>query len=69
MADNDRRDPITDKEKAEGSRENVNVDTGSQLPESSFGESGGGITNRPRDEEQENQDRVPPRGERKHEHE
>lgn len=41
------------KEKAEGSRDNVNVDEG------------GGITNRPLEEEQENQNRVPPRGDAK----
>src|SRR5919199_310004 len=39
------------KEQAEGSRENT--------------ETGGGITNRPLSEEQENQERVPPRGENK----
>jgi hypothetical protein len=36
----------------------------SQLPPESFGE-GGGITNRPIEEETRNQDRVPPRGGRK----
>jgi hypothetical protein len=39
------------KEPAEGSRENTNA--------------AGGITNRPLPEEQENQNRVPPRGENK----
>jgi hypothetical protein len=44
------------KEPAEGSRENVAANAG---------DNAGGITNRPLDEEQENQDRVPPRGETK----
>ena len=38
--------PAANKEKAEGSRDNV----------------GSGITNRPADEERQNQERVPPRG-------
>jgi hypothetical protein len=63
--DEDRPNQASNKEKAEGSRENVNVNPESELPESSFGESGGGITNRPLEEEEQNQDRVPPRGERK----
>jgi hypothetical protein len=42
------------KEPAEGSRETVEAD-----------ENAGGITNRPLDEEQANQERVPPRGENK----
>ncbi|MFN8063302.1 MAG: hypothetical protein U0P82_00780 [Vicinamibacterales bacterium] len=46
-------------EKAEGSRENLNVDAPAQ--------SGGGITNRPLEEEQEEQSEVPPRGQRKDE--
>ena len=41
------------KEKAEGSRENTNTAQGA------------GITNRPRAEEEDNQERVPPRGEAK----
>jgi hypothetical protein len=60
--DEDRPNQASNKEPAEGSRENVNTN---DLPESSFGESGGGITNRPLEEEEENQERVPPRGERK----
>ena len=45
----------SNKEKAEGSRENAQ---GSR-------ENAGGITNRPLEEERENQERVPPRGEAK----
>ncbi len=43
-------------EKAEGSRENVNIPTGDQ---------GGGITNRPLQQERREQQSVPPRGENK----
>jgi hypothetical protein len=41
----------SNKEKAEGSRENTN--------------DGGGISNRPREEEQERQENLPPRGQSK----
>jgi hypothetical protein len=51
--DQDTPNEASNKEKAEGSRENTG------------GERGGGISNRPLDEEVENQDRVPPRGESK----
>jgi len=43
--------PAANKEQAEGSRENTNA--------------AGGITNRPLAEEEDNQERVPPRGEAK----
>jgi hypothetical protein len=44
-------------EQAEGSRENVNVDSGS-----SDRDDAGGITNRPLGRDHEEQDQLPPRG-------
>jgi hypothetical protein len=54
-------------EKAEGSREETDRGVGSEVPPEAFGEQeeGGGISNRPIDEEMERQERVPPRGERR----
>jgi hypothetical protein len=46
------------KEQAEGSRDNVNVEDGSA-------QEGAGITNRPLEREQQEQENVPPRGESK----
>lgn len=59
--------PASQKEKAEGSRENTNAPRGGELPPESFGEGGqgGGISNRPIGEEQGRQQNVPPRGERR----
>jgi hypothetical protein len=60
--------PASAKEKAEGSRENTSAPRGGELPPESFGEGGGeggGISNRPVGEEQERQQHVPPRGERR----
>lgn len=59
--------PASEKEKAEGSRENANAPRGGELPPESFGEGGdgGGISNRPVGEEQGRQANVPPRGERR----
>jgi hypothetical protein len=58
MADQDIPSRASNMEKAEGDREDA--------PESRYEESGGaGITNRPMDEEIENQKEVPPRGESK----
>lgn len=49
-----RPNQAANKEPAEGSRETAQTN-----------EEGSGITNRPRSEEEANQDRVPPRGDRK----
>jgi hypothetical protein len=66
-----RDDRKSEMEPAEGSRANTNVGGPSELPPESFGErgsdEGGGISNRPIGEEQERQDNVPPRGERRDE--
>lgn len=64
--------PASQKEKAEGSRENSNAPRGGELPPESFGEGGGeggGISNRPIGEERGRQQNVPPRGERREEQE
>jgi hypothetical protein len=90
----DESNPKSRMEKAEGSRDNVNVDDemagnqggrgtstlhrdressrdDSELPPESFGQGerghdqGGGISNRPVDEEQGRQENLPPRGERR----
>jgi hypothetical protein len=53
MNEQDTPNQAANKEPAEGSRETAGADEG------------GGITNRPRSEEEENQERVPPRGENK----
>jgi hypothetical protein len=63
-----RPNPASEKEPAEGSRENTNAPRGGELPPESFGEGdheGGGISNRPIGEEQGRQEQVPPSGERK----
>jgi hypothetical protein len=58
MADQDTPTRSSNMEKAEGDRDDA--------PESRYDERGGaGITNRPLDEEVENQKEVPPRGESK----
>ena len=58
MADQDIPTRASNMEKAEGDRDDA--------PESRYDERGGaGITNRPLDEEVENQKEVPPRGESK----
>jgi hypothetical protein len=49
------------KEKAEGSRDNVNT-TGRNDATNTAGASGGGITNRPLEEEEHEQEQLPPRG-------
>jgi hypothetical protein len=49
-----------DREPAEGSRDNVNIEQ-----PSTGSERGGGITNRPIEEEQREQQNLPPRGEAK----
>jgi hypothetical protein len=59
--DQDRPNRESNMEPAEGARDNAR---GSELPPESFGE-GGGITNRPIEEETRNQEQVPPRGQRK----
>ena len=64
--------PASRKEQAEGSRENTNPPRGGELPPESFGEGGGqggGISNRPIGEEQERQQNLPPRGERRRDEE
>lgn len=54
-------------EKAEGLRENVNLDDQQDRHQASGHQSAGGITNRPLDEEEAEQAEVPPRGLRKDE--
>jgi hypothetical protein len=49
------------KEKAEGSRENVNAGASDDATNTA-GANGGGITNRPLDEEEQEQEQLPPRG-------
>ena len=56
-------DTPSDKEQAEGSRETVKGDIAGQTDNGP--DSGGGITNRPLEEERENQAELPPRGEGK----
>ena len=59
MADQDIPTRASNMEKAEGDRD----DTRNDAPEARYGERGGsGITNRPLDEEVENQKDVPARG-------
>ena len=61
MADKDTPNRSSNMEKAEGERR-----TDEDAPESRYEERGGaGITNRPLDEEVENQKDVPPRGQSK----
>lgn len=55
--DQDRPNPASNKEPADGSRANVR------------GDQGGGITNRPRAREEQEQAEVPPRGRTKEEEE
>lgn len=62
MADKDRPNRSSNMEKAEGSRETIEQDIAGEYP---AGESGAGITNRPIDEEMDNQARVPDRGDTK----
>jgi hypothetical protein len=57
MAEEKVPNPASEKEKAEGDR--------STVTDRAVGHEGGGITNRPLDEEQANQDAVPDRGDRK----
>ena len=57
MADQDTPTRASNMEKAEGDRQDG--------PESRYEEGGAGITNRPIDEEVENQKEVPPRGKSK----
>ena len=61
MADQDTPTRSSNMEKAEGDRE----DAPETRPESNYEERGAGITNRPLDEEIENQQDVPARGESK----
>ena len=60
--DQDRPNQNANKEPAEGSRENVR-----EKEKQNEGKQGGGITNRPLAEEQQEQDEVPPRGQTKDE--
>jgi hypothetical protein len=68
---NDRDDATPNRaanvEKAEGSREETESGVGSEVPPEAFGEQeeGGGISNRPLDEEVDRHERVPARGERR----
>jgi hypothetical protein len=73
----DERDQATPKrasrvERAEGSRETPSQGEESGVPPAAFGERGseqaGGISNRPVHEEQERQESLPPRGERRDDH-
>ena len=81
MPEQARPNQSANQEQAEGSRENITgsgaggrdasgptSDRSSQGTTSGFSseDAGGGITNRPLDEEQENQAAVPPRGQNKH---
>jgi hypothetical protein len=59
----ERSNPAFDKEKAEGSRETV--DRALEDQENEAGAKPQGITNRPLEEEQRQQEQVPPRGTRK----
>jgi hypothetical protein len=68
--DRDRATPnrASNMEKAEGSREKTEQGVGSEVPPEAFGEGnhdGGGISNRPIEEEESRQDRLPPRGQRR----
>ena len=63
--DQNRTNPAANKEKAEGSRENAGA--GAQGESTRRHYQPGGITNRPLDEERENQEEVPPRGRHKDE--
>ncbi len=54
-------------EKAEGSRENLNDSPGRGREQMADNDNAGGITNRPLDEEDQEQDELPPRGSRKDE--
>jgi hypothetical protein len=69
MADQDIPSRASNMEKAEGDRDNARGDRDNapeSRPESGYaGRGGAGITNRPIDEEVENQKDVPPRGEAK----
>lgn len=61
MADQDMPSRASNMEKAEGDRRNDD-----DAPENRYDDRGGaGITNRPLDEEVENQEEVPPRGKSK----
>jgi hypothetical protein len=73
-AEHDRPNRQSNTEKAEGSRENqegretATADEGGELTEEAVGQpddQAGGISNRPFDEEQERQEPLPPRGERR----
>jgi hypothetical protein len=66
MADQDTPTRSSNMEKAEGDRDTVTDTDTSRRSEWGEGTSeGGGITNRPLGEEVENQQEVPPRGDRK----
>lgn len=70
-AEHDQTTPnrASNKEKAEGSRDRTSQGGSSEVPPAAFGEKGSeqgsGISNRPIDEEQERQENLPPRGERR----
>ncbi len=72
MSEQSRPNRAANQEQAEGSRENIPTSRpGGANPSSndaptSGSDEGGGITNRPLEEEQSNQAAVPPRGQNKH---